>query len=319
MKILVVIPSKNGLHHLKDCLPSVVAAAKNSQNPVKIVVVDDNSTDDTIAQAPSLFPEVTFLKNPSIGICSARNYGVHFSPADWICFLDNDVFIEIDFFDKIIPYLQENIFCVTCAGYSAYPKIPGSWEQLDGIKLLEWKRGFPRFTKNLFYADAKHPEQELPSWGVQGAYFFCNYRKFEQLGGFDRILEPYLLEETDLAYRGLKRGWKIVYAPNTRCRHKCGGTIASKTSKKTQFLSRRNRIVFVWKNIQDRRLVIASLLWSLLKLEIRPLIAALKLRRGIWQKRREQATLETISDRALFAQSKEFEHVANKKIAKTIK
>lgn len=46
--------------------------------------------------------------------------------------------------------------------------------------------------------------------------------------GFDEIFEPYMLEETDMVDRGLKRGWKIVYAPDTKPLHKCGGTIDSK-------------------------------------------------------------------------------------------
>lgn len=318
MQITVVIPSKNGLHHLKECLPTIVAAKKQSRHQISIVIVDDGSTDGTLQQAPVLFPNVTFLANPSQGACSARNYGVSQAPSDWICFLDNDVFVELDFFEKITPYLRDEIFCVTCAGYKAFPTIPGSWEALDGIKLLNWHHGFPRFTNNLFMP-AVEPGRAWPSWGVQGACFFCNYKRFMELNGFDEILEPYLLEETDLAYRGLKRGWRIIYAPDVRYRHKCGGTIASKTSARTKFLSRRNRIIFVWKNIRDKRLLFFSLLWSCLKLEIRPLAATWKIRREILQKRQEQAKKEKILDRTLFMQSKEFENVANTRFERKAK
>lgn len=101
MKIGVVIASKNGFHHLQDCLPTVVAAAKKSTVPVHVTVVDDQSSDDTLKKAPALFPQVTFLGNPQTGACSARNFGVKHTPCDWICFLDNDVFVEEDF---LIPF-----------------------------------------------------------------------------------------------------------------------------------------------------------------------------------------------------------------------
>ena len=256
MKIGVVIASKNGFHHLQDCLPTVVAAAKKSTVPVHVTVVDDHSSDGTLTKAPALFPQVTFLGNPQTGACSARNFGVKHTPCDWICFLDNDVFVEEDFFNTVQKYLNAGVFCVACAGYAAYPRQPGAWEQLDGVKLLGWKKGFPRFTRNV-YNDSLPDMAEYPSWGVQGAYFFCQRDYFDRLGGFDELLDPYMLEETDLVYRGLKRGWKVVYAPDTKPRHKCGGTINSKKSARTQFLSKRNRTWFVWKNVHD-----TPLLWA---------------------------------------------------------
>lgn len=306
MEISVVIPSKNGLHHLKECLPTVVTAAARSTVPVHIVVVDDNSTDGTLQQAPALFPGVIFIPNAASGACSARNNGVKTHPADWICFLDNDVFVEPDFFNTALPYLQSDVFCVTCAGYAAYPKQAGAWEALDGAKRIFWKRGFPRFTVNYFPAPDKTPKKPYLSWGVQGAYFFCQTHYFNELQGFDELLEPYLLEETDLAYRGLKRGWKIVLAQNTKCRHKCGGTIASKTNRTTQFLSRRNRVIFVWKNIHDKQLLLSSLVCSVLRGEFRALWFAWKIRKSILAKRTHECSQAVRTDREILNACKEY-------------
>lgn len=305
MKISVVIPSKNGLHHLKECLPTVIKAVQKYGTRVRIVVVDDNSSDGTMQQALLLFPEVTFLQNPHRGACSARNFGVKKFPGDWICFLDNDVFVDEDFFSTAEKYLRPGIFCVTCAGYAAYPKEPGAWEQLDGVKLLEYKSGFLRFTKNIYNRDLP-ALAEYPSWGVQGAYFFCNRKNFDELGGFDEILDPYLLEETDLAYRGLKRGWKIIYAPDTRLKHKCGGTINSKKSPFTQFLSKRNRILFMWKNVQAGSLRFAS--WMRLWTSCSPRLwkECLRLRGALLAGEREEDRLAVVSDRALLEQSSSF-------------
>lgn len=305
MRISVVIPSKNGLHHLKECLPTVIKAVQKYGTRVRIVVVDDNSSDGTLQQAPLLFPEVTFLQNPHRGACSARNFGVNKFPCDWICFLDNDVFVDEDFFSTAEKYLCPDVFCVTCAGYAAYPKEPGAWEQLDGVKLLEYKSGFLRFTKNIYNRDLP-VQEEYPSWGVQGAYFFCNRKNFDELGGFDEILDPYLLEETDLAYRGLKRGWKIIYAPDTRLKHKCGGTINSKKSKFTQFLSKRNRILFMWKNVQAGSLRFAS--WMRLWTSCSPRLwkECLRRRWALRTQEREDARLAVVSDRALLEQSSSF-------------
>ncbi len=306
MHLATIIPSKNGLHHLKECLPTVITAAAQSKYPVQLVVVDDNSTDGTIKQATELFPTVTFVANSSQGVCSARNYGVSLVQPDWLCFLDNDVFVNPDFFNTALSYLKQDIFCITCAGYAAYPKTPDKPEQLDGVKLISWKRGFPRFTSNYFPVVSPSSPHLFPSWGVQGACFFCQYKYFKELQGFDELFEPYLLEETDLAYRGLKRGWKIVYSPNIRYRHKCGGTIASKTSSTTQQLSKRNRIIFVWKNIHDKQLLFSSLLWSLLRGEFRMLWYAWKIRKSILHKRTSECAQAVRTDRDILNTCKEY-------------
>lgn len=303
MEISVVIPSKNGLHHLKECLPSVVKAAQKQGGSMHLIVVDDNSSDGTSEEAPRLFPEVTFLRNPARGACSARNFGVKNFPCDWICFLDNDVFVDEDFFITSAKYLRPDIFCVTCAGYRAYPAKQGEWEQLDGVKLLEYKNGFLRFTKNIYNKDLPAME-EYPSWGVQGAYFFCNRKKFDELGGFDELLDPYLLEETDLAYRGLKRGWKIIYAPDTRLKHKCGGTINSKKSKFTQFLSKRNRILFMWKNVQSLPMLGGS--WGRLLFSFSPRLWR-RLSRGCGR-RKDCVYLRLFPPRLVLLQTKQSSH-----------
>lgn len=92
MQIDVVIASKNGFKHLKECLPTVVAAARNFRGTAQIIVVDDNSQDETLQMGPALFPAITFVKNPKSGVCSARNFGARQSKGTWLCFLDNDVF-----------------------------------------------------------------------------------------------------------------------------------------------------------------------------------------------------------------------------------
>lgn len=305
MKLNVIIPSKNGFHHLQECLPTVLRAVSLPPMEVQVIVVDDNSTDQTVDNISAMFPTIQVLKNPDKGACSARNFGVRNTSCDWICFLDNDVFLEETFFQTIQKYLNQDVFCITCADYAAYPIDPAQEEQLDGVKLLQWKRGFPRFTGNI-YNDKLPSSSEYPAWGVQGACFLCNRSKFNMLGGFETLLDPYMLEESDLAYRGLKRGWKIIYAPDTKPHHKCGGTINSKKNTYSQYLSKRNRILFVWKNIHSRKMLVSHLLWLLLCPNFKAIRECLRLLPQIKQKRAAERTAMKVADETLFKQSKEW-------------
>ena len=52
--------------------------------------------------------------------------------------------------------------------------------------------------------------------------------KFLELGGFDPLLEPFYLEDTDLGYMAWKRGWKVLYQPRSVVYHEHRGTIGKK-------------------------------------------------------------------------------------------
>lgn len=305
MIISVIIPSKNGIQHLRECLPTVVSAARSCRHTVNITVVDDCSDTGIRESLAKDFPGVNFLRTTPErkGACAARNIGVAASACDWISFLDNDVFVDPDFFNKAAKYLTGDIFCLTCAGYTAFPKQPGALEQLDGLKLLEWRKGCFRFTSNIMNKDLK-PAEKYYAYGAQGAYFFCRRKNFDELGGYDeKIFSPYLLEETDLIYRGLKRGWKIGYAPDTEPRHKCGGTIQSKTNPYTKFLSKRNRVLFVWKNATDKKLIAYSIIWLLLSLNIKVILSCLKMINEVKAARKREQPLAKVSDTDLLKAS----------------
>ncbi|MBR4592055.1 MAG: glycosyltransferase [Elusimicrobiaceae bacterium] len=304
MQISVVIPSKNGLLHLKECLPSVVQAAGQARDEVRIVVVDDHSTDGTAQEFSRLFPTVFYCQNEGFGAGDARNTGVKAFACDWIVFLDNDVLVDPDFFNTLGFYLKPDLFCVTCAGYKVHPTSGSQPRQLDGIKLISWKKGFPRFDKNIFNSTLPQTHQTpYPSYGIQGAYFACNRSCFDQLNGFDPLFSPYMLEETDLMYRGLKRGWKIVYAPDTAPLHKWGSTIHSKTNQTTRFLSKRNRILFVWKNITDKKLLFNHGLWMLMRPTPVALWACIRLWPQIRRARAQQLKNSILTDRTILSGS----------------
>lgn len=298
-EISIIIPTKNGKKHLKQTLPETIKACQETSAKTEIIVVDDNSKDDTL-ELKKDYPQVKFLKNTSKGVCSARNCGVLEAQGNILLFIDNDVFLNKDFFAPALKYFKEDFFAAACCGYWFFDR-----SQLDGIKTLTWRKGFPRFTGNILN-DKLSINKEYLSFGVQGAYFFCSKEKFLLLNGFDTILDPYMLEESDFVYRGLKRGWRINFIQGTKPLHKCGGTIQSKTNPKTKFLSKRNRYIFVWKNITDPILLAEHLFWLILHLplDFKAILQAGKKIKQILHKRKEAKVFEVISDKELLLQSK---------------
>jgi glycosyltransferase involved in cell wall biosynthesis len=89
MKISIVIPVYNEAEHLGACLQAIAAQALR---PYQVIVVDNNSTDDSIAVA-GRYDFVTVLHEPRQGVVHARNRGFDAAYADIIGRIDADTLL----------------------------------------------------------------------------------------------------------------------------------------------------------------------------------------------------------------------------------
>ena len=84
----VIIPTYNHANYLKKALDSVL---NQSFNNYEIIVIDDNSTDNTSAVVNSYKNKIIYKKiinNRIIG--KSRNLGIEISKGEWLAFLDSD-------------------------------------------------------------------------------------------------------------------------------------------------------------------------------------------------------------------------------------
>ncbi len=99
--ISVVIPAYNNAAWLPRCLDSLLA---QTYPDLEIIVVNDGSTDDTMAVLDSyaaLHPSITVIHKENGGVTSARLRGVAEASGDWIGFMDSD--------DRIEPWMYEHL------------------------------------------------------------------------------------------------------------------------------------------------------------------------------------------------------------------
>ena len=117
MKIYIVIPVHNEEVYIKDCLTSL---ANQSLLPEKIVVVDDNSTDNTAKIVKSLTKEFLFLKLihktssnqhlPGKKVIRAFNYGLDTldDGYDVICKFDGDLIFPKKYLETIALHFKSD-------------------------------------------------------------------------------------------------------------------------------------------------------------------------------------------------------------------
>ena len=98
--VAVVVPARNEAGNIERCLTALSAQRYTA---LRIVVVDDQSTDSTASLAAAFAerdPHIRALRAPALppgwtGKCHACSIGACAVPtADWLCFLDADVFAE---------------------------------------------------------------------------------------------------------------------------------------------------------------------------------------------------------------------------------
>lgn len=107
--ISVVIPLYNKSAEIVRALSSVVA---QSLQPREIIVVDDGSTDDSLAKVEAFDnPLLRVIKQENRGVSVARNVGIEAATSTWVALLDGDDLWCADFLATIAALIVKYPNC----------------------------------------------------------------------------------------------------------------------------------------------------------------------------------------------------------------
>ncbi len=237
--VSVIVVNWNGCAFLQKCLPSLAAQT----HPLKdIVVVDNGSTDGSVAWLAEHFPEVRLVRNAqNHGFGAACNQGALLSSATYLAFLNNDAWAEPNWLAELVQAAEVNDRIGMVASkmlFADRPQVINSTGICVDRFGISWDRQGGE-------VDAA-PDASQEVLGPCGGAALYRRAMFEELGGFDEAFFAYL-EDVDLAMRARWRGWRAVYAPRARVYHAHSGTSKEGSSFKTYHLSR-NKIYWVAKS-----------------------------------------------------------------------
>lgn len=253
----VVIPNWNGRDLLEKYLPSIeTALAGNPEN--EIVVVDNGSTDGSVELLAEKFPGVKCLALPqNLGFGGGSNAGFRAARNDIVVLLNSDMRVEQGFLQPLLDGFADNkVFAVSC---QIFFSDPAKLREETGLTQGWWQDGSLRVRHR---ADEGVRDLYPCFYGGGGSCAF-DRRKFLDLGGFDSLLAPFYLEDTDLGYMAWKRGWKVLYQPRSVVYHEHRGTIGKHfTTAQIQAVLKKNFILFCWKNIHEGRKLIGHFFFT---------------------------------------------------------
>jgi len=273
ISVSIIIPNWNGSDLLKAYLPSVLTAQKNYQGNTEIIVVDDASTDRSVNLLIKEFPDIrTVTHDQNQGFGKACWSGAQAAKHHVLIFLNSDVEVDPDFIAPLMNNLKDPTV------FAASPLIlneNGSPSDVT-ISMPYFRRGKIRY-KTFPPQQILNNTSSLPSpWCTLfplGGAFAVHKKLFLILQGFDDLFAPFYYEDTDLGFRAWRRGWKCIVVPESRVIHFHKGTIARSFRRfKIRAIRKRNRLLYLWKNLTTNELLRKQILFQLLRLFYSPFL-----------------------------------------------
>jgi GT2 family glycosyltransferase len=225
-KLSVIIVSYNVKHFLEQTIRSAIQASKKVST--EIIVIDNQSVDDSVQMVEERFPEVHLIANQkNTGFAVANNQGMEIASGEYMLLLNPDTVVSEDTFEKVIDFMDDN----PEAGGLGVKMIDGTgsflpeskrafptpsvafWKAFGFSALFPKSRIFGRYHLGFLSEDEVHEVDVL-----SGAFMLLRKSVIDKIGGLDESFFMYG-EDIDLSYRIVQAGYKNYYFPDTRIIH----------------------------------------------------------------------------------------------------
>ena len=184
LPVSVVVPTKNSIDHLEDCLSSVT-----ENFPSELIVVDGDSTDDTIKIAKKFTSNI--FSDKGFGISGARFIGSRQAKEKFIAFVDSDVLLPPNALNVMLREIQTSNYAVIMSPYFKVLRASTYWSNAD-VRHIMYSHCLIKGTRLATFC-ALFRKEVLLQYGFEFSY-----------GGF--------MDDKDLGLRLLKGGQLIGYS-----------------------------------------------------------------------------------------------------------
>lgn len=239
----IVIPTYNGSCRIHKLLSTI---AQQSYQDYCCFLIDDHSTDDTVAVVQSRYPWVEIIRlDFNRGPAYARNVGVAAGHSPYIVFFDDDAYIADPHWLKYVAQRFEKNHqlgqIATMIVSAQNPEV-----LIDcGIFQAAYKFGGLFYQRRLDQLDELHKRRKIVL-GACSAGTAIRRSALEKAGGFDsRYFYP--VEDLDVSLRIHLIGFDVIYDPTLVVYHYVSQSMESCVPRKL-YLSRRNCLLAIVDN-----------------------------------------------------------------------
>lgn len=221
MDLSIVIVNWNTRDMLRDCLMTVFAGLGSLES--EVWVVDNGSTDGSLAMLCAQFPAVSVISNTqNRGFASANNQALKQAKGRYLILLNTDTLVHGQVLPDAVRWLDAHPDVAVLG-----PRILNRDGSLQGSA-----QAFPSLSR-LFRQTLGLHKSEAPNRGISGTSnaevisgcaMFVRHLAMAKVGPLDETFFFYG-EETDWCRRFRRAGWGVVYAPVGEITHFGGGSV----------------------------------------------------------------------------------------------
>lgn len=219
--ISFIVPIYNVERYLQKCVDSILA---QSYSNIEVVLVDDGSTDESVAICDSYAnrdKRVQVIHKENGGASSARNEGLSFAHGSYIAFIDSDDYVSPSMAEKLLDAISKTDSDLAMCNFAYTDELGNITESFsDDTKAGEYR------TEELL--------RKVAAGWTFGILVWNKLFKKELFDGGLLFPEGRIAEDEMIAHRLLARVRKAVIIPDVLCfyRHRTGSVTNSAFNEK---------------------------------------------------------------------------------------
>lgn len=233
--------------NVRDFLDNSIQSIKDETrgHTFEIIVVDNNSSDDSVEMLRAKHPDVKLIVNTdNAGIARANNQGMSEARGGNVCLFNPDTLVIDGAFDKLLKFLDDNpgvsavgpklLLGDGCTQLSCLDRFPSLWTEFCDMSRLLLLFPNSRFFAGIRMGWWDHAETRDVEM-LSTACMVMRREALEAVGGMDEGFR-FMYDDMDFCLRIRRSGRRIVYYPHALVRHFKG-----KSSGQAAAFSRRER------------------------------------------------------------------------------
>jgi GT2 family glycosyltransferase len=277
LKITAIIPTKN---RVADLLKAVDSVCTQEYLPNELIVVDQSSTEAgrelVVAMMENMGSNkinLIYIYDPEItGLVDAKRVGVSRSSGDMICFLEDDIILEPDYFKAMANAFHNDPKMMGCCGVvTNLPDLSVHYVRIFHL----FHRGIfhdPRVGVHGYTGDEL--QELIPSNYLSGGTSAYRREVFDKVP-FDLANGFFMLEDIDFSTRAVREFGAENFFINTSARLRHMMSPVNRAQLALRYRRKLKEFICFYKKNRRHKYAFISLLWLLCGLALESVLVAI--------------------------------------------
>lgn len=225
MDLTVIILSFNTKQLLKDCLKSIFD--KKWKHHIKVLIVDNNSSDGSADMVKKNFPQVQLLESDkNLGFTAGNNLGLKDLQSKYALLLNSDTLVLDGSLDNLVNFMDTSDYGIaTCKLIDGAGKFqPNAGSLPTFLPMFFWLSGLDDILGHIFSINS-YQEREIDYYSkdrevgwVSGTAFIIKNQVLKKIGVLDENIFMYG-EDVEYCMRASREGIKVGFTNQTEIIH----------------------------------------------------------------------------------------------------